>query len=505
MEESQRIIKYLRACYIADQREQTIWNIFDKKIEERYFIKEKEELITGFYPKVYIDDKKAVKISKILKLYRKEKRLYYYSFFITGKTGSELPGRQSICAPLFYYPAKVFKWSGIYYLKIDFKSRKVNLPLLSFLSEKDEDISIESFLKEIPGNEITFENIGILVAELKKLLPQVDFEESLIYPSIVSSAKLQAAKRSNSLKFFPASVLGIQGSSRDTRGVLNELLTLTESKNLSRPLKEIFHESTSNLSLTHNKVNTEKILFPGVLSKAQNKILASAQKNTLNLIIGPPGTGKSYTISALAIDHIRRGKSVLIASRMDHAVDVIGNIIQNNLGLDGCVMRAGKSAYLKDLKLFLQNLLSGISKMAEIKALESDIKEANKELKKIDKEIEALESTFSRRSKRELNWTSFITKRSTNENFFIRFINNIRNTLIENRIKKSHPLWESILTIEELLENRSLLISNLLKNSYQKNLNKCVRNHRNQLNTFLSVIRARTDGKQEDLMKTIDF
>ncbi|WP_020530904.1 AAA domain-containing protein [Flexithrix dorotheae] len=505
MKEPQRIIKYLRECYIADQREQTIWNIFDKKIEERYFMKEKEELVNGFFPKVYIEDRKAIKISKILKLYRKEKKLYYYSFFIAGKTGSELPGRQNICAPLFYYPAQITQNEEFYYVNIDFKNRKVNLPLLSFLSDKQEDISIENFLKEIPKQEITFENIGILVAELKKLLPQVDFEESLLYPSLVSNSKLQAAKRGSALKFFPASVVGIQGSSRDTRGVLNELQALSQTDKLSSPLREVLGETSIGLGSNHKNGNVEKILFPGVLSNAQNKILASAQKNTLNLIIGPPGTGKSYTISALAIDHIRRGKSVLIASRMDHAVDVIGNIIQNNLGLDGCVMRAGRSVYLKDLKQFLQNLLSGISKMAEIKALEKGIYKANKELKNIDREIEQLEKTFTRRSKRELKWTHFITNRSTNENFLIRFINNIRNTLIENGIKKSHPLWESILSIENLLEKRSALISGLLKSSYQKNLNKCVRNHRNQLNTFLSAIRARTDGKQEDLMKTINF
>ncbi|MCB1076333.1 MAG: hypothetical protein KDM64_00780 [Verrucomicrobiae bacterium] len=78
------------------------------------------------------------------------------------------------------------------------------------------------------------------------------------------------------------------------------------------------------------------------------------------MAIGPRGTGKSFTIAALAIETLSRGGSVLIASKMDHAVDVVGNKIEDTIGLEGVVTRGGRSEYLKQLKQFVDELLAGM-------------------------------------------------------------------------------------------------------------------------------------------------
>src|SRR5262249_56424520 len=88
--------------------------------------------------------------------------------------------------------------------------------------------------------------------------------------------------------------------------------------------------------------------------------LELAATSPLTLVIGPPGTGKSFTIAALAMEHLCRGQSVLVASKMNHAVDVIGNKIEQQMGLKGCVIRGGGKRYLKDLKSYLDQLLSGM-------------------------------------------------------------------------------------------------------------------------------------------------
>ena len=74
----------------------------------------------------------------------------------------------------------------------------------------------------------------------------------------------------------------------------------------------------------------------------------------MTLVIGPPGTGKSYTIACMALEHMARGKSVLIASRKDHAVDVIGQKIETLSGDKGSVIRGGRKKYLAELKTRLQ-------------------------------------------------------------------------------------------------------------------------------------------------------
>jgi hypothetical protein len=64
---------------------------------------------------------------------------------------------------------------------------------------------------------------------------------------------------------------------------------------------------------------------PLPLSDAQRKILAAVEnpRNELMVVDGPPGTGKSYTITALVYRAVELGKSVVITSHKKQALDVI--------------------------------------------------------------------------------------------------------------------------------------------------------------------------------------
>lgn len=73
-------------------------------------------------------------------------------------------------------------------------------------------------------------------------------------------------------------------------------------------------------------------LFPFDLSDTQKKIVLGARMNNLTVVSGPPGTGKSYTISAVILDHLLQGKRVLFVSRMDKAVDVVSGWLQEFVG-----------------------------------------------------------------------------------------------------------------------------------------------------------------------------
>ena len=49
------------------------------------------------------------------------------------------------------------------------------------------------------------------------------------------------------------------------------------------------------------------------------------------VVEGPPGTGKSHTISAIAFDYILNDKSILILSDTKEALDVVENKINDTL------------------------------------------------------------------------------------------------------------------------------------------------------------------------------
>lgn len=82
------------------------------------------------------------------------------------------------------------------------------------------------------------------------------------------------------------------------------------------------------------------IFIPATLSNNQESAIYSTDSYPITQIIGPPGTGKSYTISALAIDAILNNKSVLLITRNVQASKVIVDIVENQFGLKGASIKA---------------------------------------------------------------------------------------------------------------------------------------------------------------------
>lgn len=69
--------------------------------------------------------------------------------------------------------------------------------------------------------------------------------------------------------------------------------------------------------------------LPLPLNDSQRKILTAVEnpKNEIMVVDGPPGTGKSYTITALVYHAAERGKSVVVTSHKQQALDVIDDAL----------------------------------------------------------------------------------------------------------------------------------------------------------------------------------
>lgn len=74
--------------------------------------------------------------------------------------------------------------------------------------------------------------------------------------------------------------------------------------------KQLLVNSPKPIS-THNGLNPE-----------QNAAIAAMRANPLHLLWGPPGTGKTTTVGAAVVAWMREGKSVLVVSTSNAAVDV---------------------------------------------------------------------------------------------------------------------------------------------------------------------------------------
>ena len=84
--------------------------------------------------------------------------------------------------------------------------------------------------------------------------------------------------------------------------------------------------------------------FPLPLTQAQQEIVRSAREAPLTVATGPPGTGKSYTITAVVLDAMLRGQSVLIASQMDKAVQIVADQVEEIAGPYAIARSGGRAA-----------------------------------------------------------------------------------------------------------------------------------------------------------------
>lgn len=80
------------------------------------------------------------------------------------------------------------------------------------------------------------------------------------------------------------------------------------------------------------EVPVERIRSPRPLSRAQRAVVAASRHTPVTVVSGPPGSGKTHTIAAVAIDAVSRGESVLIATMSDHAADAITDLLRRDPG-----------------------------------------------------------------------------------------------------------------------------------------------------------------------------
>jgi hypothetical protein len=81
------------------------------------------------------------------------------------------------------------------------------------------------------------------------------------------------------------------------------------------------------------------------IEKGQNAVIERAMKEPVTIVWGPPGTGKTHTMSELAIKFLAKGESVLIVSHSNVSVDGVAKKI------DELLRKYGKERILQEGKV----------------------------------------------------------------------------------------------------------------------------------------------------------
>lgn len=404
MKSASGILNYLAECYRENSSRAGITSLAGGRVRQSLILEGEDAVVSRAVLDglLFLPGKKAATLATQSRLYEKECELFYGSVFLIAPIEKDDARVRQAFAPLILYATSVEsinETSGAEF-SIDTSRRILNYALLESFGDDDFIARIEN---SIDGSTHTEGCVGELRRLFGEAFPDASTAGLLKFPYLLKDKELKEVLRlsgegsESPLTLVSAAALFLADRSTEMRGVLNDLTAMAGSPGgLSDPVRELLGQSPDE---NYRRGTLRRGEIPALLSAAQEQIAASARTNPLTLAIGPPGTGKSFTIAALAMEAISRGESVLIVSKMDHAVDVVADKIEQTLGLPGICVRAGRKSYLKDLKRFLEDLLSGL--LTNDAVTVSSVKGARKQLIREKRAIERAEREFEKQGRRE--------------------------------------------------------------------------------------------------------
>src|SRR5574344_869157 len=497
-----RLSLYLHDCVREEVKSSTFRNLKQDKDNKWIFLPGEETLFHNFGEYLRLDgsDSKITELMIQSEMSQKDKYLIYGYLFLVGKNGKHKKSNEFL-TPLLYMPCKLER-NGVNInciLQDEFLS--LNTGALAALLKKSDDEDeteqiIEGLLDVVPELPVTDEKIEIFLTTLRSIIPDLELkidhsedveednlekdfykdesdEDMIDSDNVADYLENNVAKNSikvDKLSVTNQSAIILTKRPSVTAGVLHELTQIGEKPS------GIYRETALNVineeylktkgKIVDNPVKNVKELkdfmaiTPLSLSDSQENVIKSIETNSLVSVYGPPGTGKSQTIVNLVSHLIANGKTVLVASRMDKAVDVVADRL-NELGAPFLALRAGRLNYQKQLSFQLQDLLS--NKVDLDSDFENSMISDNKDMKELLMTIKDLEIKSENIIKLEQKWQEYFAQKRTLTQTLGEFV------YIKEPLKKAEisQVEDIIICIEKNLEKTGFFTS--MSNMSNKN------------------------------------
>ncbi|MEW7290450.1 DEAD/DEAH box helicase [Aquimarina sp. 2304DJ70-9] len=392
------LVKYLTDCYKADNREFSIENFFSSKFENQILQNLEEELINGKYKHQYLPSKEGEVLSKNLQLYKRDKQLFYCSLFLVGKRKLFNKKTLKVCAPIFFYPSRIEQQlDGEYFINLHIEDRQVNY---GFLRTLDFNFSFEKFQEEftvlLDEEVIDYPFIARMQRLFEKHISNISFSEEIpLFPKLLKPSAVRKQfnattdKNFDCFKLLPTAGVMVSSKANNIQNVVNELEQLSNTLDFSLAIKSYLGNYTS----AEREKYTPSIK-PFILNAAQEKSIKAANEMNKSVVVGPPGTGKSYTVAAIAIDYLSQGKSVLVATRTDEALQVISDKLES-FSVGRYRMKAGGARYKMSLIASLEKFLYRFDNLPFRSEIDKDfahLDDLNKRLREIELEFSEIDT-----------------------------------------------------------------------------------------------------------------
>lgn len=498
------IIRFYRDCYQFEFSTEKVLNFYSKNVSQHYYPKTFELLSKNEY-ELPADSAWGEKVSIELELESSEKKLVCGSFFLKGKI--DLLGKSHrIFTPLLLNDV-ILKYSNeVYFLIVDQESTSLNPIAINYLNSLDgspvhqyDEIS-ERLLEQ--SNLYSFSGL----IELQKLLnvryPKLNtdlLEKRIETNSIISS--LDTVYKSRKIEYentlFPDILIGITEKPKKSKDVINELNDLSNRRHKdSSILSNLFQNPDFENNLKNRGSKKQELVVPVSLSKSQEKILKSVNQSKVTAVIGPPGTGKSFSIAALAIQAFQEGKKVLIASKNEQACQVIFNKIQNDIGIKGITINSSKPRYRISISSKLRNIASGVG----IKSIrESYLEKVRDEVVQLKKRATSIIDEITIRESIEKKWGEKLSNSSQS------IFSKIQKKWIEYRQSLKEPIWELKFQLHEIDRRLKRKEKQLIKLTYEYNLYQLLRGSRADIRRYEKAFLEKRGNVIKNIFSSINF
>lgn len=392
-----RLSLYLHDCVREEVQSSTFRNLKQDKDNKWIFLKGEESLFAKFDSPLALDgsDSDLTELMIQSEMSQKDKYLIYGHLFLVGKN-SRSKRKNEFLTPLLYTPCRLEREGMNITCTLQDDVLSLNTGALTALMKKSDDEDemehmLDGLLEVVPELPLTQESLNIFLTTLKSILPDVeislnhedDDDENCVkddgeafYQKVdaenVDEFIEDAQESRPSIKLDKVSINNqsaviLTKRPSVTAGVLHELTQISEKPSgyfRESALSVVNEEYLRGVGKLFDKGNKEKkelkdfaAVTPLSLSDSQEEVIRKIEQNPLLAVYGPPGTGKSQTIVNLVAHLVANGKTVLVASRMDKAVDVVAQRL-NELGAPFLALRAGRLNYQKQLSFQLQDLIA---------------------------------------------------------------------------------------------------------------------------------------------------
>lgn len=480
------IFRYLRECYELDTKTINVTNFFAQKVEDRIWVEGSDEVLNGTLPYLPLLDDQAEKIEENLSFYSKEKSLYAFAHFIVGRTGG-----YRVCAPLIFIPSEIYRRDEFPYIRLHQNQKFLNYNFLNTIKKEGTPPLDELFRFLIESPIIDFSISARIANVLEENFDVENADGIRHFPELISEKKIKSKRPKDHFEAYAGMGIGLVKYSSKTLGIISELTDLSDKSELSGALSALFTQSSVS-----KDVGGYDSRVPSILSDGQKKVLENSLKYSKSIAIGPPGTGKSFTIANVAIDHVLQEKSVLIVSKTDEAVDVVLEKLAE-LGMETAAMRPGKKSYAREIRKRIKLMLMRTYK----EGLDVRTAEVQNRAWKLGKKLDQLEKQFHEVVENELKWGNLLYENRNKKGIIAK----LKKQYVKWKIKFVTPNWE---IAADYYKNKNFLLRNHQKLAlfgYEEQLNRFLLTHRNHLSGFLKAINAYSLTKQEKLFESLDF